>query len=69
MSIGDHGEAEDVVQTASTKAYVARNRVQGSENPDAYVRRIPVNANAARFRRKRITRCRATSPASTSAPR
>ncbi|NUS59006.1 MAG: SigE family RNA polymerase sigma factor [Streptomycetaceae bacterium] len=52
---GDHGDAEDVVQTALTKAYVAWHRVQGSDSPDAYVRRILVNTNAARFRRKRIT--------------
>jgi RNA polymerase sigma-70 factor (sigma-E family) len=52
---GDHGEAEDLVQTALSKAFVAWRRVQSSDSPDAYVRRILVNANAARFRRKRVT--------------
>lgn len=52
---GDHGEAEDLVQTTLIKAHAAWHRVRSCENPDAYVRRILVNANAARFRKRRIT--------------
>ncbi|MFI1582713.1 SigE family RNA polymerase sigma factor [Embleya sp. NPDC020630] len=59
---GDHGEAEDVVQLALTKVYVAWHWVQGSDNPDAYVRRILVNTNAGRFRRKRVIRLLGVTP-------
>jgi RNA polymerase sigma-70 factor (sigma-E family) len=59
---GDHGEAEDLVQTALAKAYVAWTRVQASDSPDAYVRRILVNANAARFRKRRITQLLGAAP-------
>ncbi|MDI2132038.1 SigE family RNA polymerase sigma factor [Yinghuangia seranimata] len=52
---GDHAEAEDLAQTALIKVYAAWRRVQSSDSPDAYVRRILVNANAGRFRKKRVT--------------
>lgn len=39
---GDAHQAEDVVQTALLKVYVAWNRVQRAENRDAYVRRVLV---------------------------
>lgn len=41
---GDVHRAEDLVQTALMKLYVAWNRVHRSGNVDAYVRRILVNS-------------------------
>ncbi|WP_343230818.1 SigE family RNA polymerase sigma factor [Yinghuangia seranimata] len=52
---GDHGDAEDLVQTALAKAYVAWHKVRASDSPDAYVRRILANCNSDRFRRRRVT--------------
>lgn len=50
---GDVGHAEDVVQTALTKTYMATRR-QAPDDPDAYVRRAVVNTNLSRFRRRRV---------------
>lgn len=50
---GDVGEAEDLTQTALARTYVTWRRVRSSDRPDAYVRKIMVNANARRFRRRR----------------
>ncbi|MDI2125208.1 SigE family RNA polymerase sigma factor [Yinghuangia seranimata] len=52
LMTGDYAEAEDVVQTALARAGAAWRRIQASERPDAYVRRILVNCNNNRFRRK-----------------
>ena len=46
----DQGLAEDLLQTALTKAWFAWSRIDG--NPDAYVRRILVNTYATWWRRK-----------------
>ncbi len=40
---GDRGLAEDVVQNALAKLYLAWGRLRPTEHPDAYVRRIVVN--------------------------
>ncbi|MGZ0151813.1 SigE family RNA polymerase sigma factor [Kribbella sp. WER1] len=48
---GDVHQAEDLVQTALMKLYVAWNRVQRSGNVDAYVRRILVNSGIDESRR------------------
>lgn len=53
LMTGDYAEAEDVAQTALARAGAAWRRIQASERPDAYVRRILVNCNTNRFRRKR----------------
>jgi RNA polymerase sigma-70 factor (sigma-E family) len=50
---GDVGHAEDVVQTALVKTYLATRR-QMPDDPDAYVRRAVVNANLSRFRPRRV---------------
>ena len=42
LMCGDAHQAEDVVQTALLKLYVAWHRVERAENRDAYVRRILV---------------------------
>jgi len=46
----DHALAEDLLQTALTKAWFAWSRVEG--NPDAYVRRIVVTTYSTWWRRK-----------------
>ena len=50
---GDHHHAEDVVQQVLAKLYVAWPRVQRMEGVDGYVRRMLVNANLDRVRRRR----------------
>jgi len=51
---GDQGHAEDVAQTAFTRAYASWPRVSRAGNPEAYVRRIVVNENLNRFRKHRV---------------
>jgi RNA polymerase sigma-70 factor (sigma-E family) len=51
---GDLGLAEDLVQTALIRACVAWLRVRRADDPEAYVRRIMINANRNRFRRRRV---------------
>ena len=46
----DHGLAEDLLQTALTKAYLAWGRIEG--DPEPYVRRILVNTFASWWRRR-----------------
>jgi RNA polymerase sigma-70 factor (sigma-E family) len=46
----DHTTAEDLLQTALTKAYLAWGRIEG--NPEPYVRRILVNTYSSWWRRK-----------------
>lgn len=55
LLVGDFHAAEDLVQTALTKAYVAWRRVKASDSPDAYVRRILINTNVSRLRRRRVS--------------
>ncbi|MET7618116.1 SigE family RNA polymerase sigma factor [Streptomyces sp. NPDC005408] len=50
---GHHHDAEDLVQAALAKAYVKWERIQRTEDPDAYVWRIMINANVDRLRRMR----------------
>ena len=52
---GDRWLAEDIAQTALARAYVAWRRVSRADDPDAYVRRILVNASNRRFRKRRFT--------------
>jgi RNA polymerase sigma-70 factor (sigma-E family) len=54
LLVGDVHLAQDLVQTTLAKAYVSWRRVSGSENPNAYVRRILINANTSRLRRRRV---------------
>jgi RNA polymerase sigma-70 factor (sigma-E family) len=51
---GDQGLAEDLAQTALAKAFASWPRVRGAGDPDAYVRRIMVNANIRTFHRRRV---------------
>ena len=52
---GDRQAAEDLAQTAFARAYASWPRVRRAEDPDAYVRRIVVNANRDRFRKLRVS--------------
>src|SRR6201996_3769398 len=52
---GDAGHAEDVAQAAFARAYAAWGRVSRAGDPEAYVRRIVINAHRSRFRRHRVT--------------
>jgi RNA polymerase sigma-70 factor (sigma-E family) len=52
---GDRQAAEDLAQTAFARAYASWPRVRRADDPDAYIRRIVVNANRDRFRRLRVS--------------
>ena len=52
---GDRGLAEDLAQSALAKAYASWARVRRADDPDAYVRRILINANSNRFRKRRVS--------------
>jgi RNA polymerase sigma-70 factor (sigma-E family) len=54
LLVGDVHLAQDLVQTTLAKVYVSWRRVRASEYPDAYVRRIMINANTSRLRRRRV---------------
>ena len=53
---GDWHDADDLLQTALTKLYVAWSRVAKDGHPEAYVRRILVHTNidAFRLRQRRV---------------
>jgi RNA polymerase sigma-70 factor (sigma-E family) len=51
---GDGGPAEDLAQTALARAYASWPRIRRTGDPDAYVRRVLVNANRSRFRKRRV---------------
>ena len=50
---GDRWLAEDLAQTALADACTAWWRVRRADDPDAYVRKILINASRRRFRRQR----------------
>src|SRR3569833_2734607 len=50
---GDWYLADDLVQEALAKAYCHWRKVQGAENPSAYVRRILINESRRSWRRNR----------------
>ena len=52
---GDLGHAEDVAQSAFARAYASWSRVARTGDPDAYVRKIVINENLSRFRKRRGT--------------
>jgi RNA polymerase sigma-70 factor (sigma-E family) len=52
---GDLQTAEDLAQTAFARAYASWSRVRKADSPDAYLRRIVVNANRNRFRKARVS--------------
>jgi RNA polymerase sigma-70 factor (sigma-E family) len=52
---GDRGFAEDLAQTALASAYASWSRVRKADDPDAYLRRILLNAYRGGFRKRRVT--------------
>ena len=60
---GDRCLAEDLAQTARVSAYASWWRVRRADDPDAYVRRILINASRSRWRRGRVTEQAAGPPA------
>src|ERR1700722_7199830 len=59
---GDQGHAEDVAQTAFARTYASWPKVRRTGNPDAYVRRIVINENLNRFRKRRVAERLTDSP-------
>ena len=51
---GDRGQAEDLVQTALAKTYLAWDRIADIEAVEAYVRRTIVTTNISWWRRRRV---------------
>lgn len=49
---GEQHAAEDLVQTTLEQVYVAWRRVGSTDDPDAYVRRVMINAHARKHRRR-----------------
>src|SRR6478672_10400340 len=49
---GEQHAAEDLVQSTLEQAYVAWRRVGSADDPEAYVRRVMINAHARKHRRK-----------------
>ena len=52
---GDQALAEDLAQISLARAYASWARVRRADDPDAYVRKILLNANRGRFRGRRVT--------------
>jgi RNA polymerase sigma-70 factor (sigma-E family) len=65
---GDAHHAEDLTQTALAKAYRSWRRVAGSDNPEAYVRRMLVTCNSDRFRKRRVREALTDAPPETAGP-
>jgi len=53
---GDRHHAEDALQTAFTQAYAKWGRVSSARDPEAYVRRMAINAALTRHRRSSTRR-------------
>src|SRR5690242_18176405 len=60
---GDRWLAEDLAQTALVNAYASWWRVHRADDPDAYVRRILINASRNRWRRSRVAELHVEPPA------
>jgi RNA polymerase sigma-70 factor (sigma-E family) len=50
---GDHGAAEDLVQTALMRTYRHWGRIEAYDAPESYVRRVMVNINISAWRRRK----------------
>jgi RNA polymerase sigma-70 factor (sigma-E family) len=60
--------AEDLAQTALANAYASWSRVRKADDPDAYVRRIVLNAHRGSFRKRRVSERLTESPPDILAP-
>ena len=63
---GDRGLAEDLAQTALANAFASWSRVRRADDPDAYLRRIVLNAYRGGFRKRRVTEQLSEAPPETS---
>lgn len=54
LIVGNQSDAEDLLQTALAKAYLAWDRIRDRGAVDAYVRRILVNTHTSWWRRRRV---------------
>jgi RNA polymerase sigma-70 factor (sigma-E family) len=50
---GDHGHAEDLVQSALGRVYLKWPKVSRMDSPEAYVRRVMINQHVSRWRKLR----------------
>jgi RNA polymerase sigma-70 factor (sigma-E family) len=66
---GDWHEAEDLVQTTLAKLYVAWHRVERTESPDAYARKVLMNTYFSQRRLKRSTETPVAEPPELTATR
>ena len=55
MLTGNRADAEDLLQTALAKTYLAWDRIREREAVDGYVRRVMVNAQTSFWRRRRVS--------------
>ncbi len=51
---GQRADAEDLLQTALAKTYLAWDRIREREALDSYVRRVMVNTQTSRWRRRKV---------------
>ena len=51
---GNRADAEDLLQTALAKTYLAWDRIRDREAVDGYVRRVMVNTQTSWWRRRRV---------------
>lgn len=51
---GNRADAEDLLQTALAKTYLAWDRIREREALDGYVRRVMVNTQTSRWRRRKV---------------
>ena len=51
---GNRADAEDLLQTALAKTYLAWDRIREREALDGYVRRVMVNTHTSRWRRRKV---------------
>jgi RNA polymerase sigma-70 factor (sigma-E family) len=56
LMTGNRSEAEDLVQTALAKTYLAWHRIRDREAIDGYVRRVMLNSRTSRWRKARHER-------------
>lgn len=66
---GDWHEAQDLVQTTLAKLFVAWHRMQRTQSPDAYARKVLLNAYLSQRRLKRATETPVADPAEPTAAR
>ena len=54
LMTGTRADAEDLLQTALAKTFVAWRRVREADNPEAYVRRVMLNTRTSSWRRRKV---------------